>query len=355
MADLGGKTALKSDLDAKVTTNGANENTGARVNAGLTNIIDTLFGVANMAPTLTFSFDTDLDNTGGPSQSIRFNNAAIASTTAVAFNGVVNGVNKGDLFTNVSGILRGHVLGTTDTFEFRIIGTPVFGLWTVFAVEYLSGSKPASGAECAIDFLPSAGSVRNPQEIVVSGAGTPAANGTYFLNGQAFAYPNVVAVSVDGAFEMAIRDEDGPGVVKFEVRPFGGGTVLYSTPNFVTSPIGATWEVNDGAAPAPTVTQGYQTIQAALDRLAKQSQTKAFSGLTDGGLVDIDVSGIFASIISAAAVSTEVGKPMAFHVKTIDTSNVKINAFYGVDVVTGFPIDAADGFAVSVSVTGNLA
>lgn len=44
MADLGSKAALNADVDAKVTTNGANENTGARVNDCLNNIVDTLYG-----------------------------------------------------------------------------------------------------------------------------------------------------------------------------------------------------------------------------------------------------------------------------------------------------------------------
>lgn len=43
MADLGSKAALQSDINAKVTTNGANENTGARVRASLTNILDTIY------------------------------------------------------------------------------------------------------------------------------------------------------------------------------------------------------------------------------------------------------------------------------------------------------------------------
>lgn len=44
MADQGFKSALNSDIDAKVTTNGANENTGSRVNACLSNMADTIFG-----------------------------------------------------------------------------------------------------------------------------------------------------------------------------------------------------------------------------------------------------------------------------------------------------------------------
>lgn len=53
MADLGSKAALNADVDAKVTTNGANENTGARVNDCLNNIVDTLYG-SGAAPAATW-------------------------------------------------------------------------------------------------------------------------------------------------------------------------------------------------------------------------------------------------------------------------------------------------------------
>ena len=49
MADLVTQVALLADVDAKVTTNGANENTGARVNANLHNIVDTLWNHAGIA------------------------------------------------------------------------------------------------------------------------------------------------------------------------------------------------------------------------------------------------------------------------------------------------------------------
>ena len=154
MADLLTKALLNADVDAKVTTNGANENTGARVNDCLNNIVDTFFGVAANAPTLTFSTNTDTAGSEPLGGAIRFNNATIGSVTQIALGGVVNGVNKGDLFTGVTGILRGHVLGTTDTFEFLITGVPTFGLWTLVPVTYLKGAIPTNLAECAIDFLP---------------------------------------------------------------------------------------------------------------------------------------------------------------------------------------------------------
>jgi len=50
MADLGSIAALKADIDAKVTTNGANENTGVRVNTSLNNMVDTLYAVGSPIP-----------------------------------------------------------------------------------------------------------------------------------------------------------------------------------------------------------------------------------------------------------------------------------------------------------------
>lgn len=61
MADLGSIEALKADIDAKVTTNGANENTGARVNTALNNMVDTLYTLSATPATLrtgsTIAFD----------------------------------------------------------------------------------------------------------------------------------------------------------------------------------------------------------------------------------------------------------------------------------------------------------
>lgn len=58
MANLGSIPALIADADSKVTTNGNGENTGARVNALLNNMIDTLTGspvVGSNAPQAVFA------------------------------------------------------------------------------------------------------------------------------------------------------------------------------------------------------------------------------------------------------------------------------------------------------------
>ena len=43
MADQGSQAAMQTDIDAKCTTNGANENTGSRIRQLFTNLIDTLY------------------------------------------------------------------------------------------------------------------------------------------------------------------------------------------------------------------------------------------------------------------------------------------------------------------------
>ena len=45
MSVLGSIAALIADIEAKVTTNGANQNTGARVQESLKNIVETLDGL----------------------------------------------------------------------------------------------------------------------------------------------------------------------------------------------------------------------------------------------------------------------------------------------------------------------
>lgn len=153
MADLGTKTALDADLNAKVTTNGANENTGLRVRTFLHNLIDTILGSIGLAPTATFS--TSTNTAADPGQdTVRFNNATIASVTEIALSDLVNGVDKGDLNSRFTGIIQLRPVGTTDTIEFQITST-VHTTFTRYTVTYLKGTLPANGTVCAVRFLPS--------------------------------------------------------------------------------------------------------------------------------------------------------------------------------------------------------
>ena len=151
MSDLGSKAALNSDIDAKVTTNGANENTGARVNDCLNNIVDTLYG-SGSAPTATFSTTTNTAQDPGQ-DTVRFNSGTIGSVTEIALSDVVGGVDKGTLNSLCSGIIQFRLIGTTETIEFRITGV-VHTSWTRYTVTYLKGSIPANGTVMAVRFLP---------------------------------------------------------------------------------------------------------------------------------------------------------------------------------------------------------
>lgn len=151
MSDLGSKAALNADIDAKVTTNGANENTGARVNDCLNNIVDTLYG-SGAAPTATFSTNTNTAQDPGQ-DTVRFNSGTIASVTEIGLSDVVGGVDKGTLNSQFSGIIQFRPVGTTGTIEFQITSA-VHTSWTRYTVTYLKGTIPANGTVMAVRFLP---------------------------------------------------------------------------------------------------------------------------------------------------------------------------------------------------------
>jgi len=151
MSDLGSKAALNADIDAKVTTNGANENTGARVNDCLNNIVDTLYG-SGAAPTATFSTNTNTAQDPGQ-DTVRFNSGTIASVTEIGLSDVVGGVDKGTLNSLCSGIIQFRLVGTTETIEFRITSV-VHTSWTRYTVTYLKGALPANGTVMAVRFIP---------------------------------------------------------------------------------------------------------------------------------------------------------------------------------------------------------
>jgi hypothetical protein len=82
MADLGSLANLITDINAKVTTNGVQENTGSRVNESMRNMADTL---ANLPALVEFAetwrFLTDTTDTDPGSGFFQVNNATVASVT----------------------------------------------------------------------------------------------------------------------------------------------------------------------------------------------------------------------------------------------------------------------------------
>ena len=115
--------------------------------------LDTKLEVADIAPTATFSTNTNTAQDPGQ-DSIRFNNATIGSVTEIALSDFVNGVNKGDLNSKFTGILQLRPVGATDTIEFQI-NSAVHTTWTLYTVTYLKGTLPANNTVCAVRFLPS--------------------------------------------------------------------------------------------------------------------------------------------------------------------------------------------------------
>jgi hypothetical protein len=81
MSDLGSLAALIADIEAKVTTNGANENTGARVQQSLKNIADTLNGLIKDPAGLPYRFSTTTNPSGIGTSYVRVNNATVGAVT----------------------------------------------------------------------------------------------------------------------------------------------------------------------------------------------------------------------------------------------------------------------------------
>lgn len=170
MADQGSQALLQADLDAKVTTNGANENTGLRVRTFLTNFIDTIYALIgrNLSPSYAFSTNTDTASDPG-ADVFRFNSATTSSVTEIAISSIDQaGNDKGTLNSLQSGILSIRVVGENTTLEFRI-KSAVHTTFTVWTVQYLKGVKPANNAVCVMEFRPDATRTGNILSMSVDG------------------------------------------------------------------------------------------------------------------------------------------------------------------------------------------
>jgi hypothetical protein len=96
--------------------------------------------------------------------------------------------------------------------------------------------------------------------VIVSGAGTSAANGTYTYRGQAFgrAYYNLVGQLDDPTSAAMVWNGDAA----WNIYDIGGANVLYQSSNGdVAFPWLAVFAPFDGSSPAPTVTAGTQQGQ----------------------------------------------------------------------------------------------
>ena len=184
MADLGGQSNLIDDLNAKVTTNGANENTGLRVRNFLRNFIDTVWAyiqgsyvqigapvfsgtpdfqgneaawktaldIRSASPSVTFDNDTDTASDPG-SGVVKFNSITPEDTTQICQSATINGVNKGGLYAIAGSILQYQKAGTSITVEFLIVGV-THTTFTVYDVTYLSGPIPSDGDKLSLRIIP---------------------------------------------------------------------------------------------------------------------------------------------------------------------------------------------------------
>lgn len=98
MSDLGSLSALLADIAAKVTTNGANENTGARVRACLENIADTVYGsvwgrkgtnIASAATTDIGAATGDFVHITGTTTITALGTSAAGQTRKIVFDGIL--------------------------------------------------------------------------------------------------------------------------------------------------------------------------------------------------------------------------------------------------------------------------
>lgn len=192
MSDLGGLVALIADIEAKVTTNGNGENTGARVQQSLKNIADTLNGLiaAGTKSPQGWKLTANTANTDpNDGTQINFsNNANIPASTMI---GLGHNADNGTATAAWAALANGGKLYIVDAvndvcLEYTVTAVEDVGTSTTVTVTGGLGSAPADGATCYVLAVPMADS--HPDTIVVSGAGTAAVNGTYRRGEGADAY-----------------------------------------------------------------------------------------------------------------------------------------------------------------------
>jgi len=132
MADLGSKSALNADVDAKVTTNGTNANTGARVNDCLNNIVDTLYGAVDEVGFGDLE-GTPQDNTSLAQQLETISNTigtkadAIPTYRAILNQSGTSAPVDSDPY-NTTGITPSFAYAATGTYTISMVGLPAAGV-----------------------------------------------------------------------------------------------------------------------------------------------------------------------------------------------------------------------------------
>jgi hypothetical protein len=132
----------------------------------------------------------------------------------------------------------------------------------------LSGSLPNDNDEIRVTVAPSdvgAEYVLDPSIVNVSGSGEPAADGVYLQAGW-FAgrrwYAKVGGVNTGRAHTSDSVYFGGPGL-GWRINRDGWG-IAYVTTDDTANPWSGTWVSNNDPDPAPTVAQGYNTLEGSL-------------------------------------------------------------------------------------------
>lgn len=174
MADLGSFSALSTDIDVKVTTNGAQENTGLRVRTNLHNMADTVEGRINAgddAVTTAFTtalesyapinalgilylFDTATTASDPGSATLRYNNATFGSITEIYFNKVSqNGLDLSSFYDQQGpGLLTLKEVQGAQLSTFRVTAITDSGDYYTLAVIPLVGSIYSAGLQIVLEF-----------------------------------------------------------------------------------------------------------------------------------------------------------------------------------------------------------
>lgn len=158
MSDLGSFAAAKTDIDDKVTTNGANENTGARVNDCLNNIVDTVEGRLNANVSFGIPMTFSTATVGAPAEGVfRFDNATVGDITNGFFHMTApTGVDNANLWS-LNNPQRGYVQVTHSggvlVMQFTGEGANNGGVYEA-GMDHVSGPLPANNAPCRVVYLP---------------------------------------------------------------------------------------------------------------------------------------------------------------------------------------------------------
>ena len=189
-----------------------------------------------------------------PNDGTQINFSNIANVPASTTIGLGHNAGNGTATAVWAALANGGKLMIVDAandayLEFTVVSVEDVGTSHTVTVKDGLGSAPADGASCYVLAIPEADS--HPDTIVVSGAGTDAANGTYRRGEGADAYS-------DG-FAQWIKEGDPLWTVKYKGPNYSinnDGTEMYAAATADVQPWEGSWLESTGTAPAPTVSAG---------------------------------------------------------------------------------------------------